>query len=88
MIKKEFTIISEIGLHARPATILVQEASRYSSDVEIEHESKKVNVKSIMGVMSLGLSKGTTFSLIINGHDEEEAMNGINELFTTENIAE
>lgn len=87
MTTKEFEITSEVGLHARPATLLVQEASRYASEVELEHNDKKVNVKSIMGVMSLGLSKGSAFKMITSGHDEEEAMAGIEALFTKEDIA-
>lgn len=87
MTTKEFEITSEVGLHARPATLLVQEASRYSSDIELEHNDKKVNVKSIMGVMSLGLSKGSTFNMVISGPDEEEAMAGIEALFAKESIA-
>ncbi|WP_242694599.1 phosphocarrier protein HPr [Pseudogracilibacillus auburnensis] len=88
MITKQFTITAEVGLHARPATQLVQEASRYSSHIELEYNEKKVNVKSIMGVMSLGIAQGATFSIIIDGHDEEEAMKGIEALFTNEGIAE
>jgi phosphocarrier protein len=88
MITKDFTITSEVGLHARPATLLVQEASRYSSEIELHYSSKKVNVKSIMGIMSLGLSKGKQFEITINGHDEEEALEGIKALFSKEGIAE
>src|SRR5699024_1262117 len=87
MTTKEFEITSDVGLHARPATLLVQEASRYASDIELEHEGKSVNVKLIMSVMSLGLSKGKTFKMVVDGHDAEEAMNGIEALFTKENIA-
>lgn len=87
MISKQFTIIAEVGLHARPATLLVQEASRYSSEIELEFNQKKVNVKSIMGVMSLGIANGATFTMIIDGPDEEEAMQGIEELFNKEGIA-
>ncbi len=88
MIQKEFVITSEIGLHARPATKLVQEASRYSSEVELEYENKKVNVKSIMGVMSLGIPPGGKFNLIIEGNDEIEAYQGIETLLKNEGIAE
>lgn len=88
MIKKEFVITSEVGLHARPATLLVQEASRYSSEVELEYQNKKVNVKSIMGVMSLGIPQGGKFDLIITGNDEVEAFQGIEALLHKEAIAE
>jgi len=87
MTKKQYTIISEVGLHARPATVLVQKASQFTSDIEIEYNNKKVNVKSIMGVMSLGLAKDETFQLHINGVDEDEALAGIEELFDNEGIA-
>lgn len=87
MITKQFTIISEVGLHARPATLLVQEASRYSSEVELEYKGKKVNVKSIMGVMSLGIPQNGEFTLLIDGADEDEAMSQIEELLSKEDIA-
>lgn len=87
MITKQFTITSEVGLHARPATLLVQEASRYSSEVELEYKGKKVNVKSIMGVMSLGIPQNGEFSLIIDGADEEEAISKIERLLSNEEIA-
>lgn len=88
MIKKQFVITSEVGLHARPATLLVQEASRYSSEVELAYDNKKVNVKSIMGVMSLGIPQGGKFDLIIEGNDEIEAFQGIEALLKKESIAE
>lgn len=87
MAKKDFTITSDIGLHARPATLLVQEASRFGSEVELEYDGKTINAKSIMGVMSLGLGKDATFSIITNGHDADEALTAITELFEKENIA-
>lgn len=88
MIKKTFVITSEVGLHARPATLLVQEASRYSSEVELKYDEKTVNVKSIMGVMSLGIPQGGNFELLINGNDEEEAFTNLEALLKKEGIAE
>jgi len=88
MIKKEFTVISETGLHARPVTLLVQEASRFSCDVELEYNDKKVNVKSIMGVMSLGIPQNAMFTVITDGPDEEEAIQHIENFFEKEGIAE
>lgn len=87
MQKKQFTIISEVGLHARPATLLVQHASRFSCEVEIEYNGKQVNVKSIMGVMSLGMPKGAAFAVITDGNDDEEAMDSITNLLAEEGIA-
>lgn len=88
MQEKQFTIISEVGLHARPATLLVQHASRFSCEVEIDYKDKKVNVKSIMGVMSLGMPKDASFTLIADGVDEEEAIESITNLLSKEGIAE
>lgn len=87
MVIKQFTIISDIGLHARPATLLVQEASRYASDVELTYTNKKVNLKSIMGVMSLGISKDEQFTIQIDGNDEAAALEGIENLLIKEGIA-
>lgn len=88
MISKQFTVITETGIHARPATLLVQEASKHSSDIQLEYNDKKVNVKSIMGVMSLGIGMNAVFTITTEGNDEEEAMKGIEALFSNEGIAE
>ncbi len=63
MAKKEFVVIDPAGFHARPATALVQEASKHACDVNIIYEGNSVNAKSIMGVMSLGIGSGQTFEL-------------------------
>lgn len=88
MISKQFKVITETGIHARPATLLVQEASKHSSDIQLDYNDKKVNVKSIMGVMSLGIGMNAEFTITADGSDEEEAMQGIVALFTKEGIAE
>lgn len=62
------------GLQARPAALFVQEANRFSSDVFLEKDGKKVNAKSIMGLMSLAISNGSTITLIAEGNDEQEAV--------------
>lgn len=87
MISKQFTVVAETGIHARPATLLVQEASKHSSDIQLDFNDKKVNVKSIMGVMSLGIGMDATFTVTTEGADEEDAMEGIVALFTKEGIA-
>ncbi|WP_409302655.1 HPr family phosphocarrier protein [Peribacillus sp. SCS-155] len=74
MVEKQVEVRLKNGLQARPAALFVQEASRFSSDVFLEKEGKKVNAKSIMGLMSLAVSSGTVISLIVDGNDEEEAM--------------
>lgn len=88
MISKQFKVITETGIHARPATLLVQEASKHSSDIQLEYNEKQVNVKSIMGVMSLGIGLNAEFTITTDGNDEAEAMEGIEGLFTQEGIAE
>lgn len=88
MKEKQFTVIADTGIHARPATLLVQTASRYTSDIQLEYKDKKVNLKSIMGVMSLGIGKGAEVTISTDGNDEDDAMAGIEELFSKEGLAE
>ncbi|SHH17947.1 HPr family phosphocarrier protein [Tepidibacter thalassicus] len=82
MIKKEFEILNQIGLHARPAALFVQTANKFSSEIYVEQNQNKVNGKSIMGIMALGLSKGEKIVLVIDGPDEKEAMDAMEELLT------
>ena len=77
MIKKEITIRLENGLEARPVAMLVQVASQYDSSVYLETGGKKVNAKSIMGMMSLGLDVGEKLTAVVDGEDEAEAIEGI-----------
>ena len=65
MEKRDFHIIAETGIHARPATLLVQAASKFGSDVNLEYNGKSVNLKSIMGVMSLGVGQTQTLLLLL-----------------------
>lgn len=77
MKKKEITIRLENGLEARPVAMLVQVASQYDSIIYLETGGKKVNAKSIMGMMSLGLDAGEKLTAIAEGSDEEAAIEGI-----------
>lgn len=72
---KEFTytIKDELGIHARPAGLLVKEAAKFSSDIKMRKEEKEIDAKRIIGVMSLGTKQGDTVTLVINGDDEEQA---------------
>ncbi|EMF2294882.1 phosphocarrier protein HPr [Listeria monocytogenes] len=88
MEQASFVVIDETGIHARPATLLVQAASKYSSDVQIEYTGKKVNLKSIMGVMSLGIGKGADIIIYTEGSDEKEAIEGLTEVLKKEGLAE
>lgn len=80
MQEKSFTITAETGVHARPATLLVNKAGQFQSEVEVSYNDKKVNLKSIMGVMSLGIPKGAEITITTNGSDEEEAIQGVEEV--------
>lgn len=77
MIEKSVQIKLEGGLEARPVAVLVQVASQYDSSVYIQSANKKVNAKSIMGMMGLGLAMGETVTVIAEGNDEEAAVEGI-----------
>lgn len=80
MLEKKIEIVNNLGLHARAAAKLVATASRFGSKIEISREGKSVNGKSIMGVMMLGASKGTSIGVMTEGDDENEAMVAIEEL--------
>ncbi|MEM7020542.1 MAG: HPr family phosphocarrier protein [Pseudomonadota bacterium] len=80
MLTQEVEIINKLGLHARAAAKLVKLASRFESDVEIQRDGRKVNGKSIMGVMLLAAAQGTSIELIISGEDETDAMQEITTL--------
>jgi phosphocarrier protein len=88
MAQKQFTVTAETGIHARPATLLVQTASKFDSDIQLEYKDKKVNLKSIMGVMSLGIGKDAQISIIAEGSDAQEALNSLEGLLTKEGLAE
>ncbi len=81
MIKELVTVKSKQGIDARPIALLVQEASQYASQVYIEMEAKKINAKSIMGMMSLSLVDGQVLAVVTNGEDEEAAANGMVKFF-------
>ena len=79
MIRKSITIGISNGLEARPIAMLVQVASQYTSNIYLESEARKVNAKSIMGMMSLGLDNGENVTVSVDGAVEEEAMKSIEE---------
>ena len=74
MIRERVTIVNKLGLHARAAAKLVATASNYSCDIEIQRDNKKVNGKSIMGVMMLAASQGTDIELFVSGDEEANAL--------------
>lgn len=77
MIKKSFKVTNENGIHARPATTLVNEAMKYNCDITLTALKKTIDLKSIMGVMSLGIYTGATIEIKASGADEEEAIEGL-----------
>lgn len=84
MKEKEIEIGLETGLEARPVALLVQVASQFESSIYIESGSKRVNAKSIMGMMSLGLDSGETVRVTTEGEDENDAMEGIEKFLTAQ----
>ncbi|AJD29770.1 HPr family phosphocarrier protein [Clostridium sporogenes] len=83
MLERELTVNSSTGLHARPATLLVKKASSFKSDLSIEFNGKKANIKSLIGVLSLGVTSGAKIKLIASGDDETLAIEEITKLINT-----
>lgn len=88
MENKSFHVVADTGIHARPATLLVQTASKFSSDINLEYKGKSVNLKSIMGVMSLGVGQGADVTISAEGADEVEAIEAITETMKKEGLSE
>ena len=80
MVEKSFEIINDLGFHARAAVQFVKTASKFKSDIKVKKDNLVVCGKSIMGVLMLAASKGTTITVIIDGVDEEEALKSLGEL--------
>ena len=80
MITKEVVINNQVGLHARPATFFIQKANEYRATIWVEKEERRVNAKSLLGVLSLGIIGGTTIKIIADGSDETEAVDGLSAL--------
>ena len=80
MTKKDVTIRNEKGLHARPATFFIQKANEFKSSIWVEKEERRVNAKSLLGVLSLGIVGGTEIDIIADGSDEQEAVAALADL--------
>lgn len=80
MVSSEVVVKNSVGLHARPATFFIQRANEFKSSIWVEKDERRVNAKSLLGVLSLGIVKGTTISIIADGGDEEEACKTLVEL--------
>ncbi|MFA9558650.1 phosphocarrier protein HPr [Evansella sp. AB-rgal1] len=80
MAEKNYKITADTGIHARPATQLVNKAGQFESEITLEYKGKSVNLKSIMGVMSLGVAQGAEVTIKAEGPDADQAMAGIDEV--------
>ena len=83
MTRREVTIQNAVGLHARPATFFIQKANTYKCSIWVEKDERKVNAKSLLGVLSLGIVKGMTVTLLADGTDEKDAVEGLSALVAT-----
>lgn len=88
MAEKQFKVTADTGIHARPATLLVQTASKFDSEINLEYKGKTVNLKSIMGVMSLGIGQGADIKISAEGSDADSALKALEETLTKEGLAE
>lgn len=84
MINRDVTIQNAVGLHARPATFFIQKANAYKSTIWVEYNERRVNAKSLLGVLSMGIVKDMTITLIADGSDEEEALDGLCNFLSSE----
>ncbi|MCC8192445.1 MAG: HPr family phosphocarrier protein [Ruminococcus sp.] len=80
MFVKDVVVQNQVGLHARPATFFIQKANEFKSSIWIEKEERRVNAKSLLGILSLGIVGGTSIRIIADGTDEQEAVDGLVDL--------
>ena len=81
---KQATVNNQVGLHARPATFFIQKANEFKSSIWIEKDERRVNAKSLLGVLSLGIVKGSTITLVADGADEQEAIDTLTALINSD----
>jgi len=77
MYSKEVVVQNQIGLHARPATFFIQRANEFKATIWVEKDERRVSAKSLLGVLSLGITRGTSITLLAEGADEETAVNAL-----------
>lgn len=87
MYSREIVVKNQVGLHARPATFFIQKANCYESGIWIEKEERRVNAKSLLGVLSMGITQGTSVTIMANGSDEKDAVDCLVKLIKS-NFAE
>ena len=83
MYSRQVKVNNQVGLHARPATFFIQKANEYKSSIWVEKDERRVNAKSLLGVLSLGIVKGTEIGLMAEGADEKEAVEALAALIST-----
>ena len=76
-VKKDVLVQNQVGLHARPATFFIQKANEFKSSIWVEKDERRVNAKSLMGVLPLGIVGGTSIDIIADGSDEQEAVDSL-----------
>ena len=79
MVTREVVIVNTVGLHSRPATFFIREANKYKSSIWIEKGDRRVNAKSLLGVLSMGVAQGMSIILVAEGQDEVAAINGLSD---------
>ena len=84
MIVKDVAVENQVGLHARPATFFIQKANEFRSSIWVEKEERRVNAKSLLGVLSLGIIQGTSITIMADGADEEAAVNALAGLISSD----
>lgn len=84
MYSKEVTVTNSVGLHARPATFFIQKSNEFKSSIWVEKGDRRINAKSLLGILSLGIIKGTEIKIIADGVDEEAAVSSLIDLIENE----
>ena len=84
MFSKEVQVTNQVGLYARPATFFIQKANEFKSSIWVEKDERKVNAKSLLGVLSLGIVKGTPIKLIADGPDEKQAVEALYQMISSD----
>ena len=82
MLSKDVTVLNQVGLHARPATFFIQKANNFKSAIWVAKDERKVNAKSLLGVLSLGIVRGTNITITADGDDEQQAVDALVELIS------
>ncbi|MBE7041042.1 MAG: HPr family phosphocarrier protein [Ruminococcaceae bacterium] len=84
MLSKEVIVHNQVGLRARPATFFIQKSNEFKSSIWVEKNGRRMNAKSLLGVLSLGITKGTQITIAVDGPDEQEALDALVHLIGTE----